>query len=93
MDIADGINACFYFFVPLIGISVFLTIFGVKKVSLKRSDDADKKAEAKIWVEERKKKRAEKHGKHEHQTEPEPEVTNTKSRPPSETDVVPKDHR
>ena len=53
--------------IPLIGISVFLTIFLVKKVSLKRSDDADKKAEAKAWVEEKKLKRAEKkhgHGAH-----------------------------
>jgi hypothetical protein len=49
--------------IPLIGISVFLTIFLVKKVSLKRSDDADKKAEAKAWVEEKKLKKAEKkHG-------------------------------
>jgi len=36
----------------------------VKKVSLKRSDDADKKAEAKAWVEEKKLKRAEKKGHH-----------------------------
>ena len=50
--------------IPLIGISVFLTIFLVKKVSLKRSDDADKKAEAKAWVEEKKLKKAEKkHGR------------------------------
>ena len=36
----------------------------VKKVPLKRSDDADKKAEAKAWVEEKKLKKAEKrHGK------------------------------
>jgi hypothetical protein len=46
--------------IPLIGISVFLTLFLVKKVSLKRIDDADKKAEAKAWVEEKKQKRAEK---------------------------------
>jgi hypothetical protein len=44
----------------LIGISVFLTLFGVKKVSLKRSDDADKKAEAKAWVEEKKQKKLDK---------------------------------
>lgn len=55
--------------IPLIGISVFLTVFLVKKVSLKRSDDADKKAEAKAWVEEKKVKRAEKKGHH-HVSEP-----------------------
>jgi len=63
---AKGINACFWFMIPLIGISVFLTIFLVKKVSLKRSDDADKKAEAKAWVEEKKLKKAEK--KHGHRS-------------------------
>lgn len=43
---------------------MFLTIFLVKKVSLKRADDADKKAEAKAWVEEKKLKKAEKKSGH-----------------------------
>lgn len=64
-QVANGLNACFYFLIPLIGISVFLTIFFVKKVPLKRADDADKKAEAKAWVEEKKRKRAVKAGKQE----------------------------
>lgn len=42
---------------------MFLTIFFVKKVPLKRADDADKKAEAKAWVEEKKRKKANKAGK------------------------------
>jgi hypothetical protein len=68
---------------------VFLTIFGVKKVSLKRSDDAVKKEEAKAWVEEKKRKRAEKHGKHidsepDHETTPEsPSTASTHTRRPS----------
>jgi hypothetical protein len=77
--VAKGINACFYFLIPLIGISVFLTIFMVKKVSLKRSDDADKKAEAKAWVEEKKLKRAEKKGHH-HPTDHPEEVNKDSSR-------------
>lgn len=63
MYTADGLNACFYFLIPLIGLSVFLTVIFVKKVPLKRADDADKKAEAKAWVEEKKRKRAVKSGK------------------------------
>lgn len=37
-----------------------ITMFLVKKVTLNRSDDAAKKAEAKAWVESKKAKRAKK---------------------------------
>lgn len=42
------------------GICIPITIFLVKKVTLNRSDDAVKKAEAKAWVESKKAKRAKK---------------------------------
>jgi hypothetical protein len=54
---AKGISACFYFMCPCAGISLFLTVFFIKKISLKRDDDAVKKAEAKAWVESKKAKR------------------------------------
>lgn len=58
---AKGISACFYFMTPLIGISFFLVIFFVKKISLKRADDEKKKEEAKAWVESKKAKHDAKH--------------------------------
>jgi hypothetical protein len=39
---------------PCAGISLILTVFFIKKISLKRDDDAAKKAEAKAWVESKK---------------------------------------
>jgi hypothetical protein len=53
---AKGISACFYFMCPCAGISLFLTVLFIKKISLKRDDDAVKKAEAKAWVESKKAK-------------------------------------
>lgn len=54
-----GINACFWFCIPMAGISFIITVFFIKRVSLKRDDDAKLKEEGKKWVEERKaKKRA-----------------------------------
>ncbi|ORX36039.1 major facilitator superfamily domain-containing protein [Kockovaella imperatae] len=61
-DPARGIQTCFHFMIPCAGISVLLVVFFVKKVSLKRDDDAQRKAEGKAWVEARKaKKEAKKH--------------------------------
>lgn len=58
-----GINACFWFCVPMAGISFLITVFFIRRVSLKREDDAKLKEEGKKWVEERKaKKRAAKGG-------------------------------
>jgi hypothetical protein len=51
---AKAINACFFFCVPLTGLSFFVTIFFIKRIPLKRGDEAELKAEAKKWVEERK---------------------------------------
>jgi len=42
--------------IPCTGISFFITLFFVKRVPLKREDDAAKKAEAKAWVESKKSK-------------------------------------
>ncbi|BEJ12702.1 hypothetical protein CspHIS471_0211620 [Cutaneotrichosporon sp. HIS471] len=50
-----GINGCFWFSVPMAGISFFITVFFIRRVSLKREDDEQKKAEAKAWVEAHKK--------------------------------------
>ena len=47
--------------IPCAVICLFLTVFFVKRVSLKRDDDAIKKAEAKAWVDSKKEKR--RHGK------------------------------
>ncbi|OWZ71858.1 hypothetical protein AYX14_02739 [Cryptococcus neoformans] len=55
-----GINEVFWFCAPCVGICIPITIFLVKKVTLNRSDDAVKKAEAKAWVESKKAKRAKK---------------------------------
>lgn len=60
MNIARGINEVFWFCAPCVGICVPITMFLVKKVTLNRSDDAAKKAEAKAWVESKKAKRAKK---------------------------------
>jgi len=42
--------------VPLTGISFFITVFFIKRVPLKRGDEAALKAEAKRWMEEKKHK-------------------------------------
>lgn len=56
---SKGINACFWFCVPMAGVSFLITVFFIRRVSLKREDDAKLKEEGKKWVEERKaKKRA-----------------------------------
>lgn len=55
-----GINEVFWFCAPCVGICIPITIFLVKKVTLNRSDDAVRKAEAKAWVESKKAKRAKK---------------------------------
>lgn len=47
--------------IPCAVICLFLTVFFVRRVSLKRDDDASKKAEAKAWVDSKKEKR--RHGK------------------------------
>ncbi|OCF31076.1 tetracycline efflux protein [Kwoniella heveanensis BCC8398] len=67
---AKGINGVFYFCTPVIGISVFITVFFVKRTKLKKSaDEAAKKAEAKAWVESKKAKRRHKQGLHENNNE------------------------
>ncbi|WVQ97393.1 hypothetical protein IAU59_004505 [Kwoniella sp. CBS 9459] len=59
---AKGINGVFYFCTPVIGISVLITVFFVKRTKLRKSaDEAVKKAEAKAWVESKKEKRRHKH--------------------------------
>lgn len=50
-----GINGCFWFSVPMAGISFFITVFFIRRVSLKREDDEQKKAEGKAWAEAHKK--------------------------------------
>ncbi|WVO13016.1 hypothetical protein L204_100625 [Cryptococcus depauperatus] len=55
-----GIREVFWFCAPCIGICVPITLFLVKKVSLRRDDDALKKAEAKAWLESKKIKEREK---------------------------------
>lgn len=60
LNVARGINEVFWFCAPCVGICIPITIFLVKKVTLNRSDDAVKKAEAKAWVESKKAKRAKK---------------------------------
>ncbi|ODO07242.1 tetracycline efflux protein [Cryptococcus wingfieldii CBS 7118] len=54
---AQGIREVFWFCTPCIGICVPVTAFLVKKISLKREDDAVKKAESKAWVESKKAKK------------------------------------
>ena len=54
---ARAIQACFWFMIPLSGISLLLVVFFCKQVSLKRDDDAARKAEGKAWVESKKAKR------------------------------------
>lgn len=51
---SKGINACFYFCVPLVGACFFITVFFIDRVTLKRDDDAKLKEEAKAWVAEQK---------------------------------------
>lgn len=51
---AKGINGCFWFAVPMAGVSFFITVFFIRRVSLKREDDDKLKAEAKAWAEARK---------------------------------------
>ncbi len=46
----SGINGCFWFAVPMAGISFFITVFFIRRVSLKRDDDEQKKAEGKAWA-------------------------------------------
>lgn len=65
MDIAEivltparGIDNCFHFLIPLIALSAILTLVFVKRAPLKRADDAEKKAEAKAWVESKKAKKS-----------------------------------
>lgn len=53
-----GINGCFWFAVPMAGISFLITVFFIRRVSLKREDDDQKKAEGRAWVEARKNGRA-----------------------------------
>lgn len=72
---AHGIKACFWFLIPCAVICFLLTVFFIQRVSLKREDDAVKKAEAKAWVDSKKAKRAarkgsaENHGDHGHDDE------------------------
>ncbi|WOO85275.1 Efflux pump dotC [Vanrija pseudolonga] len=54
---SKGINACFYFCVPLVGACFFITVFFIDRVNLKREDDAKLKAEAKAWVAEQKERK------------------------------------
>jgi len=56
MDLARGIQASFWYMIPCAGLSFIITVFFIKKKSLKRDDDAQKKAEAKAWVESKKAK-------------------------------------
>ncbi|TXT11261.1 hypothetical protein VHUM_02012 [Vanrija humicola] len=56
---SKGINACFWFCVPLVGLCFFITLFFIDRVSLKRDDDARLKEEARAWVQEQKER---KHG-------------------------------
>lgn len=44
------------------GISFFITVFFVKRISLKREDDAELKAAGKAWVQEEKARKRAKHG-------------------------------
>lgn len=53
---AKGIQGVFYLLVPCIALCFFLTVLFVKKIPLKRADDAKRKEEAKEWVRERKEK-------------------------------------
>lgn len=63
IGVAREIQACFWFMVPCAGLSFLITVFLVKKISLKRDDDVVKKAEPKAWVESKKAKhRPGKHG-------------------------------
>lgn len=55
--IAHGIRACFWFLTPCAAICTILAFFFIKRVSLKRDDDAQQKAAAKAWIEEKKAKR------------------------------------
>lgn len=55
--LAQGIRGVFYLLLPLTAISFFVVLIFVKKISLKRADDAEKKVEGKQWVEDRKNKR------------------------------------
>lgn len=52
---ARGINGCFWFAVPMAGVSFFITVFFIRRVSLKREDDDKLKAEGKAWAEAHKK--------------------------------------
>ncbi|WWD17805.1 hypothetical protein CI109_102247 [Kwoniella shandongensis] len=77
---AKGINAVFWYCTPCIGICVPITILLIKKIELKREDDAAKRAEAKAWVESKKAKKLAKkanskhgHGHVEHDSEQESE--------------------
>ncbi|KAK4689712.1 MFS transporter, DHA2 family, glioxin efflux transporter, partial [Tremellales sp. Uapishka_1] len=89
---SKGINACFYFMIPLTGIAFFLTILFTKQVSLKRDDDKARKEEAKVWLEARKEKhRKGKNGQGESRDEKETYQSSTgddESRPNAEVHVV-----
>ena len=65
--LARGIRACFYFMIPCTAISVLLIVFFVKRVSLRRDDDAQRKAEGKAWIAARDARRRAK--KHPHEEE------------------------
>ncbi|WVQ85656.1 hypothetical protein IAT38_007822 [Cryptococcus sp. DSM 104549] len=65
MAYSKGINGVFYLCTPCIGVCFFATLFWIKKISLKREDDAEKKAEAKAWIESKKAKRAQRKGSQE----------------------------
>jgi MFS family permease len=58
---AHAIRSCFYFLIPCSAICLLLTVFFIKRVSLKREDDAAKKAEAKAWVDSKKSKKDSRH--------------------------------
>lgn len=51
---AKGINGCFWFAVPMAGVSFFITVFFIRRVNLKREDEDKLKAEAKAWAAARK---------------------------------------
>lgn len=55
--------------IPFAVLSFILTVFFTKKIPLKRADDAERKAEAKAWVEAKKVKHAQKRKGSDHSVE------------------------
>jgi hypothetical protein len=53
---ADGIRGVWYLLVPCIGLCFFFAVLLVKRIPLKRADDAKRKEEAKQWMNDRKEK-------------------------------------